>query len=90
LLTSRRFNKQPDDQDPPISVLILVSIAFALSNLATFVKEPLYKSSLRRCKENTHHKEDIQRSPHHIEEKESSLRHHRHPFLHLIAIAIYL
>jgi hypothetical protein len=60
-----------------------------MSNLTTFVKEPLYKSTPRRHKQGDRAAEEIQRSPHHVKEKESS-RRHRHPFLHLIAIAIYL
>jgi hypothetical protein len=54
------------------------------------MKEPLYKSTLRRRKWRDRVAEEIQRSPHHAKEKESSSRNHRHPFLHLIAIAIYL
>jgi hypothetical protein len=51
LLTSRRFNKQAYGQDLPISEPVLVSTAFATSNLATFVKKPLYKSTPRRRKQ---------------------------------------
>jgi hypothetical protein len=68
-----------------------VSIAFATSNLAIFVKEPLYKSTPRRRKQEDERQRRYR--DHHInytKEKESSRRHHRHPFLHLIAIAIYL
>jgi hypothetical protein len=67
-----------------------MATAFATSNLATFVKEPLYKSTARHRKQRDVAAEEIQRSPHHIKEKESIRCHHRHPFLHLIAIAIYL
>jgi hypothetical protein len=67
-----------------------VSTAFAMSNLATFMKEPLYKLTPRRGKQRDIVAEEIQRSPHHVKEKESSHRRHRHSFLHLIVIAIYL
>jgi hypothetical protein len=46
LLTSKEFNGHSYQQDLPISV----SIAFAMSNVATFVKKPLYKSTPRRRK----------------------------------------
>jgi hypothetical protein len=86
LLTSRNFN----GQDPPVSAPVSVSTAFATSNLATFVKDPIYKLTPRRRKERFKRKREIQRSPHHTEGKESCHHHHGSPFLHLIAIAIYL
>jgi hypothetical protein len=85
-LASRELNGQPYGQDPPVSV----STAFATSNLTNFVKEPLYKSTPRHRKPRDGAIEEIQRSPHHTKEKESSHRHHSYPFLYLIAIAIYL
>jgi hypothetical protein len=88
LLTSRRFNEQPYGLDPPVSAPISMSTAFAMSNLATFVKEPLYKSTPDAA-----NREQSGRGryiTHHTKGKKSCHRHHRHPFLHLIAIAIYL
>jgi hypothetical protein len=85
-LTSREFNGQAYGQNPPVSV----STAFATSNLVTFVKESLYKSTPRHHKQRDGVVEEIHRSPHHTKEKESTRCHHRHPFLHLKAIAIYL
>jgi hypothetical protein len=61
-----------------------------MSNLVTFMKEPLYKSTPKRHKWGDGAAEEMQRSPHHAKEKESSRHHHCHPFIHLIAIAIYL
>jgi hypothetical protein len=54
------------------------------------MKEALYKLTTRHRKQGDGAAKEIQRSPHHTKEKESSRGHHHHPFLHLIAIAIYL
>jgi hypothetical protein len=83
LLTSRRFNEQPYGQDPPVSAPVLVSTAFAMSNLETFMKEPLYKSTPGATNKESRGRGRYR--DHHIIQKgeESCRRHHRHPFLHL-------
>jgi hypothetical protein len=59
-LTSREFNGQPYGQDPHVSAPVSVSTAFAMSNLATFVKEPLYKSTPRRANKRRSDREDTE------------------------------
>jgi hypothetical protein len=71
-----------------------MATALATSNLATFVKDTLDKSTPRHRKQGGYMRHRVERraaNHHHIPSDEESCRdHHHHPFLHLIAIAIYL
>jgi hypothetical protein len=92
LLTSRILNGQPYRQNPPISARVSMATGLATSNLATFVKVPLYKLT-PRCRKHREERQETQKGEksHHIQSEEESCRHHHHHlFLHLIAIAIYL
>jgi ABC-type Zn2+ transport system substrate-binding protein/surface adhesin len=94
LLTSTRLNGQPYRQNPPVSTPVSMATALAMSNLATFTKGPLYKSTPRRHKKggDTGHREERRAANHHhiTSDEEPCRHHHHHPFLYIIAIAIYL
>jgi hypothetical protein len=75
-------------QDLLVSVPVSVSTAFAMSNLATFMKEPLYKLTPRRGKERVERQREIQRSPHPPSPSPSHPPPHSHSHLLVISISM--
>jgi hypothetical protein len=85
------FNEQPYRQEPPVSV----STAFVVLNLATFVKEPLYKSTPRCANRETSDRGDTEIATSHQGEgvklaPPSPSISLPHSHIHLLVISIFV